>query len=368
MHRILVLGGYGFFGARIAADLVRDPSAEVLIAGRDSSRAKRFARTLGLPDDHGVAMDAASREFAPLLRSLGVNTLINTAGPFQDQDYKVASDAIEAGANYIDLADGRRFVAGIDILDRAASAKGLVVVSGASSVPGLSSAVVDEYAPAFARMDSVRLGIASGARAPGLATVRAVFGYCGKPIQRLVNGTWEETHGWLDTMRYKFPGPVGRRWLGSCDVPDLELLPKRYASLRTVTFHAGFASDLGHLLVWAMAGLVKAGILPGLTPLAGPLNRLARWLEPFLSDKGAMFVEIDGISQDGKPAKRRWCILAMKNHGPYIPCGAAIALAGKLARGDGIRKGAQPCMGLLTVDEYLAPLRALDIHVIADPA
>lgn len=196
-----------------------------------------------------------------------MNTLIHTAGPFQGQDYKVASDAIEAGANYVDLADGRRFVAGIGTLDDAARDKGVVVVSGASSVPALSSAVVDEYAPAFQNLESIRLGIGSGARAPGLATVRGVFGYCGKPIQRLENGTWVETHGWLDLTRYEFPKPVGRRWLSSCDVPDLEIFPKRYGSVRTVTFHAGFASDLGHLFVWMMAGLVKTGVVPSLAPL-----------------------------------------------------------------------------------------------------
>jgi saccharopine dehydrogenase-like NADP-dependent oxidoreductase len=367
MHTVLVLGGYGFFGARIAEGLAHNPSIRLLIAGRDHSRATDVVRMLELPDDHAVRLDAASSDLAPSLRALGVDTLIHTAGPFQGQNYKVASDAIEARANYIDLADGRRFVAGIDALDDAARDMGVVVVSGASSVPGLSSAVVDRYASAFRCIESIRLGIASGARVPGLATVRGVFGYCGKPFQRLEDGVWAETHGWLDLMRYEFPEPIGRRWLGSCDVPDLQLFPKRYGSVSTVTFHAGFASDLGHLFVWIMAGLVKAGVVPSMVPLAGPLNRSSRLMEPFMSDKGGMFVELEGVGRDGHRAKRRWCITAARNHGPYIPCGAAIALAGKLADGAEFRKGARPCMGLLTVEEYLAPLHTLDIRVVADP-
>ncbi len=367
MHTVLVLGGYGFFGARIAAGLAQNPAIHLLIAGRDRSRAKALVRELGLPDDQATRLDAASRDLAPSLRSLGVNTVIHTAGPFQDQNYKVASDAIDAEANYIDLADGRQFVAGIDALDDEARDRGVVVVSGASSVPCLSSAVIDKYAHAFQRIESIRIGIGSGARAPGLATVRGVFGYCGKPIRRLENGKWVETHGWLDLMRYEFPKPVGRRWLGSCDVPDLELFPVRYNSVRTVTFHAGFPSDLGHLFVWLMAGLVKAGVIPTISALARPLNQLSRWLEPFLSDKGAMFVELEGAGQDGRATKKRWWIIAVSNHGPYIPCGAAIALTEKLARGAEVRKGAQPCVGLLSVEEYLAPLRALDICVTADP-
>jgi len=71
------------------------------------------------------------------------------------------------------------------------------VISGASSVPALSSAVVDRYAARFGRLTVIRIGIASGARAPGLAAVRGVFSYVGKPFTRFENGAWVTTHGWL---------------------------------------------------------------------------------------------------------------------------------------------------------------------------
>jgi hypothetical protein len=366
-HTVLILGGYGFFGTRIAESLVRHPSINLLIAGRELSRAENLARALTLAEENAIRLDARSGDLAATLRTLNVDTVIHTAGPFQDQDYQVAVNAIEAGANYVDLADGRQFVAGIDALDDAARAKGVLIVSGASSVPALSSAVVDRYAPGFQRIESIRIGIGSGARTPGPATVRGVFSYAGKPFRRLEDGVWAETHGWLDLRRYVFPEPVGRRWLGSCDVPDLELFPNRYAPVETVTFHAGFASGTGHLFIWMLAGLVKAGVISGMAPLAGPLSRLARLIEPMVSDKGAMFVELEGVGLDGTQRKRRWCITAARNHGPYIPCGAAIALARKLADGAERHRGAQPCMGLLSVEEYLSPLRDLDIHVMADP-
>ena len=367
VHTVLVIGGYGFFGSRIAEALNRNPKIRVLVGGRDAAKACAAAQGLGLPPERGVSIDAAAGDLAGTLGSLGVNTVIHTAGPFQGQDYSVATAAIQAGSNYVDLADGRAFVAGISSLDRAAKERGVTVISGASSVPALSSAVVDRYLPGFGRLDAFRAGIGSGARAPGLATVKGVFGYCGKPFRRLENGTWVETHGWLDLKRYRFPAPVGARWLGSCDVPDLELFPIRYKDVKTVTFHAGFASDLGHLAVWVLAGLVKARIMGGMAPLARPLNTLSRWIEPIVSDKGAMFVELEGLDRNGKPLVKHWHLLASQNHGPYIPCGASIALANKLASGATLPKGAMPCMGLLSVEEYLAPLEGLDIKVVADP-
>src|SRR5205085_7181845 len=134
------------------------------------------------------------------------------------------------------------------------------------------SAVIDQYAPQFTRLDSIRIGIASGARAPGIATVKGVFGYCGKPIRRWENGAWTTTYGWLDLQRHRFPHPVGTRFLGSCDVPDLEIFPKRYPSAKTVTFHAGFASNVGHLAVCSLAALTKAHVLTSVAPFAAPLN------------------------------------------------------------------------------------------------
>jgi saccharopine dehydrogenase-like NADP-dependent oxidoreductase len=363
MHRLLILGGYGFFGARIARELARRADIHVLVGGRRRDKAAELCGVLNLPTDRAVEIDAQAPGLANQLRTLQVSTVIHTAGPFQGQDYVVARAAIEARSHYVDLADGRAFVAGIGALDAAAKTAGISVISGASSVPALSSAVVDQYLSHFSRLDSIRMGIGTGARAPGIATVRGIFGYCGKPIARLEEGVAATTHGWLDLRRHRFPEPVGARWLGSCDIPDLELFPKRYPTIRTITFHAGFASDLGHLVVWALAGLVKAGILRTLSGLADALSGISRWIEPLVSDKGAMFVELKGLGVDSAPLTKEWNLVVSNNHGPFIPCGASIALTDKLVAGR-IPQGAMPCMGLLTVEEYLAPLKGLDIRVI----
>lgn len=364
MHTALVLGGYGFFGSRICAALARDPSIRVLIGGRDATKAKSIAQLLGLDPDSGVEVDAQSPKLPRRLSELRVNTLVHTAGPFQGQDYRVARAAIEAGCHYIDLADGRQFVVGIDCLDPLAKARGVTVVSGASSVPGLSSAVVERYLPQFRDLCSIQMGISSGARSPGLATVKGIFGYVGKPLQRLEAGAWVTTYGWLDLRRHRFPSPVGSRWIGSCDIPDLDLFPRRYPTAKTVTFHAGFASGLGHLVIWTLAGLVKGGVLRSASPFATSLNRMSRWIEPLLSDKGGMFVKLDGIDHQGEVKSITWHLIAAQNHGPQIPCGASIALTQKLASGQSLPRGATPCMGLLTVDEYLAPLSGLNIREV----
>jgi saccharopine dehydrogenase-like NADP-dependent oxidoreductase len=361
---VLVLGAYGFFGQRICAALARNQSLRVLIAGRDLSRGMTAARAMGLPPGQAVCLNAQDPNLAGTLRGLQVDVLIHAAGPFQGQDYTVARAAIDAGCHYIDLADGRQFVAGIAALDLAAKERGLTITSGASSVPALSSAVVDRYLPEFERLDSIRVGISSGARAPGLATVRGVFSYAGKPVSVLQDGSWATAFGWRGLERHQFPSPLGRRWLGTCEVPDLDVLPRRYPTVKTVTFQAGFASDGGHLVVWTLAGLVKAGLLANMMPFASPLNRLSRWIEPLVSDKGGMFVTLEGTGRNGQPRIITWNIISGHNHGPFIPCGASIVLATKIADGVKLPVGAMPCVGLLTVAEYIDALKGLDVKEV----
>lgn len=361
----MVLGGYGFFGSRICAALAKNPRLQLLIVGRDAKKATELAYQLGLRAENARAMDATSPQFALHLRKLGVNTLIHTAGPFQDQNYTVAQASIQAGCNYLDLADGRAFVGGIGKLDAAAKAANVAVISGVSSVPALTSAVVDRYLSEFSRLDAVRSGISSGAFVPGIATVRAVLGYCGQPFRVLENGRWDIEHGWLDRIEHEFPKPLGIRPMGRCDVPDLDLLPKRHPSLKTASFHAGFASNTAHGILEKIAVRVRDGKMKSALPLTKLLYTIARWIQPVVSDRGGMFVTLEGLDPDGDALSITWHLIARENHGPNIPCAAAIALINKIAAGQVAPPGAYPCMGLLNVEEMLETLKGLSIRELA---
>jgi hypothetical protein len=362
MQKILVLGAYGFFGSRICTALARNKRIHLILAGRDLTKATAAAYQLGLTADHARAVDATHPQLAQQLRKLGVNVLIHTAGPFQDQGYEVARAAIQAGCHYLDLADGRAFVTGITRLDAAARAAGVSVISGVSSLPALTSAVVDRYRGEFFRLDAIRIGITSGAVIPGVATLRAILGYCGKRFRSLENGVWIDVYGWLDTQQHEFPKSVGARYLSRCDIPDLDLFPQRYPGVKTVSFHAGFASGTAHKLIERLALLVQSRRLSSAVPFAGSIERLGRWLKPFFSDRGAMFVRLEGLHENRAPLSLTWNLVARENDGPNIPCAAAIALANKIAAGERLPSGAMPCMGLLTVDELMEPLKGFSIR------
>jgi short subunit dehydrogenase-like uncharacterized protein len=170
--KTLIAGGYGNFGARIGRALAGDPSIQLLIGGRNPRRCEALAVELG-HGAKGVAIGVAAQGLAQTLRHLGVELLIHTAGPFQVQGYGVALACAAAGAHYIDLSDGRRFVCDFPhAMDAAFRAAGRIAVSGASSVPALSSAVVDHLCEGWQRVDVIDTCIAPAQTAPrGQATL-----------------------------------------------------------------------------------------------------------------------------------------------------------------------------------------------------
>lgn len=137
--KVLVLGGYGNFGERICSALAQD-DCELYIAGRSHDKAQQLAQKLGAI---ACVLDHQAPDFLVQLQHIKPDILIHTSGPFQGQNYHIADACIKVGCHYIDIADGRAYVRDITQLNAAAQQAKVLVVSGASSLPALSSAVVD---------------------------------------------------------------------------------------------------------------------------------------------------------------------------------------------------------------------------------
>lgn len=245
---------------------------------------------------------------------------------------------------------------------RAAKHNDVLVVSGASSVPALSAAVVDQLAPCFARIDSIEHSITSGARPPGHATMIGVLACAGTPFTQWQDGAWRGVHGWHDLTPRRYPAPVGWRLLANCDVPDLELFPSRYAGVRTTVFRAGVAQHSHMLAIVLAAWAVRLKLIRSLAAHVPRLHRVALARARNGSRYSAMQVTVRGHDHESRPIARTWALVAGSDHGPRIPTFPAIALARKLMRRAISLRGAAPCIGLLTVDEILHEGRELDIR------
>ena len=367
--RIVVLGGYGHFGARIARTLADDAAMEVTVVGRDPTRAADAAAAITLAGGRRVdaaALDVNGVDLAQRLRILAPDLVVHTCGPFQERDHGVARAALAAGAHYVDLADARRFVCGIRAIDDAARSRDRLIVSGASTVPGLSGAVVDAFAHEFDALSSIDAGIAVANRTPrGRATVASVASGVGKQFGAWHDGAWKPAYGWQRLRRHRYPPPVGTRWLADFDIPDLELFPERYPGVQSVQFGAGLELPPLHMGLWLLSWPSRWRWIRNLEAHADALragsDRFIRWG----SDSGAMHVTMHGFRRAHRLSVE-WTLIARQGDGPQIPCIAAIVLARKLAAGTLAARGAMPCVGLFSLDECLRELEGYDVRTIVE--
>ncbi len=159
---VLIVGGYGTFGGRIVELLEVEPRLTLIIAGRSLERARAFRDARG---DTKATLAAAAFDrngsIDGCLSSLRPDILVDASGPFQsygDGGYRLIRACIARGINYLDLADGSDFVAGVSSFDAEAHAAGLFVLSGVSSFPVLTAAVVRLLANGLSHVDTISAG------------------------------------------------------------------------------------------------------------------------------------------------------------------------------------------------------------------
>lgn len=356
--KVLVIGGYGNFGRRICESLAKEASIGLIIAGRNITKAT--ALSTRLKEEHpsleveAVALDIDAPELAQKIQQLTPNLVIHTSGPYQGQPYHVPRACIKAGAHYIDLADDRRFVCDISQLNEDATKAGVLMVSGASSVPALSAAVIDHFLPEFEQLDRVEYAIAPGNKLDrGYATIKAILSYTGHPFSTWVDSQWVQVYGWMDSIVKDFGPPIGSRHLANIDIPDLELFPERYGALKTLRFRAGLELVPMHKFMVLMAWLAKKGIVRNWAPFAGLSLIISKWFYRFGSDLGGMQVDLFGQDSGEKDKHISWTLIAENGSGPYIPTIPAILVARGMADGSITKKGAYPCLGLFSLTEFL---------------
>jgi len=366
---VLVLGGYGVFGRRIAANLARREEIDVVIAGRNAGAAATLARSLGVARVRSLAVDLSQPAALTTIVAARPAVIVDTLGPFQARNLALPRRCAERGIHYVDIADARARVADIVSLDAAARVEHAAIVSGASTVPAFTTAIVDELAPNPREVISIDVGISPSHVVPrGLATATAILGYCGREIPPM--GGDGPAFGWGDLTRHTYPAPVGERWLSNVDTPERALWRVRYPELEEAAIRAGLEIGVLHLGLTALSRGVRHHVLPGLAGSAKALIKIASLFDRVASDAGAMHVRVVTRDAHARTASRSALLIAEDGDGPEVPAAPAAAVVKKLLGLPGYapleKRGAFPCIGILTREEIMGELRDFSIRYEAE--
>lgn len=204
---ILVAGGYGVVGRRIAAHLAPEFPGRVVIAGRDEAKAAALCRELGegtqarRVDVNDPASVGAALE--------GVGTVMTCV---TQKDRLLLRAAVERGLAYTDIAPALAFWRGAEALDADARRTGARVVLGAGLSPGISNLMARRLASDLGGVDRIETAILlSLGDDYGPDSLGYVLDAALEPWTGLQDGGPRRCVAFAERTRIHLPAPLGSR-------------------------------------------------------------------------------------------------------------------------------------------------------------
>ena len=329
MTRVAVLGATGEMGGRVARLIQRwIPSAQVVGANRSGRGRPDFAvRAVDVGDERGLAELAREADL-----------LVNCVGPYAHDPVPIVSACVEHECHYADLAEIPAYVARARNAARVFEARrrGVSVVSGCSTVPGLMQLLATRWRD---RHDVTRVDafLAMASQSPGS---RSLLTGLVTPLGR--------------------PGPEGRWYVKTSRITTSDgrhIRGGRYPAAfpaagirigqRRVPFHFHMGFDRawiarGLSLFAPLIGTLPRSWIPGVAAALVPVARVASWVG---TPRGVLVQ----IARDIEGDELARVEIAAPANGLDVPAAPALWLAQRLAR-----KGSLPAAGAVELDQVIA--------------
>ena len=354
------------FGSRLARLLARRSAWRISLGGRNESRAVAFASELRDVDVQGeFAFFYMDRDTitAARLAECRADVVVDCVGRVAAADTALVEAAIGARCHYLDLSQSRQFVGNIGRFDAAARAAGISVTAGASIAPSLTHAVVEALTGAWLAIDSIDVAILPGNRSSrGRLAGEAALGWAGKPLDMFTEGQGQRRRGWTENRRVTADG-LGQRSAALANLPDLDLLPRRFQPRLRAACNVGLELPLLHRMTGLAGHLVRLHLLPSARWLATPGRLLAGLFQGLGSKTGGLVVDVAGQDARGEVRLVRWTLIATKGDWPYVRVLAAAALIEAIGSGRGPRAGAATAAGQVDFAAIRPWLDGLSIEV-----
>ncbi len=249
--QVLILGGSGRVGARVASDLIAHTDSDITITGRDATKAERMAAFLG-PRVRVLRLDL--EEQTALQQAIAqANLVVHCAGPFHYRDARVLKSCIDQGVPYIDVSDHPSFTRKALDLQAPAQAAGVTAVVNTGIFPGISNSMVRAGVEQLDQAETIHLSyVVGGSGGAGITVMRTTFLGLQKPFTAWIDGQWQTIKPYSDRETIQFPAPYGRQGVYWFDMPETFTLPDTFP-VKSVITKFGTVPDFYNYLTWSVA-------------------------------------------------------------------------------------------------------------------
>jgi hypothetical protein len=322
VKRIIVLGGFGFFGGMIVRRLRAEGFAPLL-----GSRRSQADVVLDIHDPDSIRA---------VLRNGDI--VVDAVGPYQDRGPTLVQAAIDVGFDVIDLADSLRYVQQVYRLQDEINASACHIFTACSTVSAISAASLQLSGLRRPRRISGFL-VPSTKYTAVNGTAVSLLRSIGQPVEVYHDASLQTRIGWRSARSFHMPKPIGRVKGRLFESADAVTLPPRWPTLETVDYYVSTNVN-GLNQIFTLASYSRW--------MRQFLNRYHQYglsLSRFLGHPyGGVGYEV--VDENDEAVAITY---TSNDHGYIIPIAPAILAVRKLAAGN------LPFRGLIPGDQQLDP-------------
>lgn len=264
--QILILGGYGETGKRLAEMLASHTKAELIIAGRNSEKAAAISENInkqaGLSRSRPLVLDARDPE-AVRSALMGIKLVVH-AGPAlgAEPTSRLVEAVIDVGADWIDVQIDPVQTAAVRALDEQARNRGVCVAVQSGFHPGLPAAMIRWAAKQVEELPTAEVFSFLNPD-KGLVITQGVDElfdlFRNYRVRLLEDGTWRDVSMWsMKAIRtFTFEHGYGKVGCAAMALDELEDLPSLVPGLRKTGFFVGGSDAVTN---WITTPLILAGL------------------------------------------------------------------------------------------------------------
>lgn len=247
---VLIAGGYGEVGRRIAAQVARRYPDRVIVAGRSLERAREGVKALG---GRARALAVDVNDAASIERALGgVSTVICCVE--QAAPHRLLRAAATRGLAYTDLTASAIWRTALAVRDEAEASAARIVL-GAGLVPGVSSAMARAAADSIGPLESVQTALLlSVVDAFGPDSLSYLMRELTIPLVVTERGHERTAACFSEPRAVAFPAPLGRRTARRAPFADQYFFPRSLGVTTATTLLALEPRWMGALVAAALRG------------------------------------------------------------------------------------------------------------------
>ncbi len=358
--RIIVIGGSGEMGSAASYDLTKSSGMEeVVIASRSSKKSDLHPK---LKDSELVRVENTDvNDHQQLVETIrGYDAVINCVGPFYSTGFKVAQAAIDAGVDYVDIADDYDAVEKMQDpeLDRAAREADITLLYGMGADPGTANLLAKYGAD---KMDSVEeiefFWVLGASDCKGKAVWEHVLHMNTGLVPQFIDGTLQQIPAGSECEVVDFIEPFGECEVHFVGHPEPLTIPHYFEGVKRVVNKGGMLpiwvnDDIRAQANWGFTGTEPLNVEGReITP-----RELALELWQNRPPEGELGDYTSGVKtvvrgyRNGEPVTYTYDIGGNTAPGTGIPASIGAQM---IARGEVTDKGALPPEGCIDPEAFL---------------